>query len=150
MSAIPIGTTITTAHDPRTDDAETTITVEMTAVTAIATTETTIMIVMTMIEMTGMIEGTPVTIGATETATHATIGGTTTTADEMAIPTINGITMHLGPTHHQTGRGINCNSSHPQTEQKPVTRLTLRVLNVTNSATMLRNARQPTVAKLLR
>ena len=102
MSAIPIGTTITTAHDPRTDDVETTITVEMTAVTAIAMTETTIMIVMTMIKMIGMIEGTPVTIGATTTATPATIGETTTTDNAMAIPTINEITMHLGPTHRQT------------------------------------------------
>ena len=60
-----------TAHGPRTDDTETTVTIEMTVVTAIVTTETTIMIVMTMIEMTGMIEGTPVTIGATEAATPA-------------------------------------------------------------------------------
>ena len=149
MSTIPIETMITIAHDPRIDEAATTITVEMIAGIAISTTETTIMIVTTMIEMTGMIGGTHVTIGITETATHATIEGTTT-ADAMAIPTINRITMHLGQTHRQMGRGINCHNSHPQNEQKPVTRPTLRVLNVTNSATMPRNARRPIGAKLLR
>ena len=46
---------ITITQDPRIDHAETTITVEMTAVIAIATTGTTIMIVTTMIGMTGMI-----------------------------------------------------------------------------------------------
>ena len=147
---MPTETRITIDRDPRIDDAETPITVEMTAGIAIAMTGTTIMIVMTMIGMTGMIGGIHVTIGETETATPATIEGTTKIADETATPTINEITMHLGPTLHQTGRGMNCHNSHPQNEQKPVTRPTLRVLNVTNSATMLRNARQPTVAKFLR
>mgnify|MGYP000665681772 CR=1 FL=1 len=150
MSVIPTETTITIAHDHRIDDAGTTITVEMTAGIAIATTGTTIMIVTTMIGMTGMIGGTHVTIGETETATHATIEGTTTTADEMLLQTTSGTPMHLGPTHHQTRQGINRNSSHTQTGLTPATRPTLRVLNVTNSATMPRNAQQPTVAKHLR
>ena len=115
-SVILTETTRTIDHDHRIDDAGTTITVEMTAVIAIAMTGTTIMIVTMMIEMKGMIDGTPVTIGATETTTHATIEGTTTTADEMPTQTINGTTMHLGPTHHQTGRGNNYHSYHPQTE----------------------------------
>ena len=114
MSAIPNGTTITTAHDPRTDDAETTITVEMTAVTAIATIGTMTMTVTTMTGTIGMIGGTHATIGATETAIPATTGGITTTVAAMASGTI----MHLGKTHHQTGRGINCHSYHLQKERK--------------------------------
>ena len=144
-SVIPTETTITIDHDHRIDDAGTTITIEMTAVIAIATTGTTIMIVTTMIGMTGMIGGTHVTIGETATATHATIEGTTTTVDGMLLQTTSGTPTHRGPTHQHTRRGTNRN--HTQTELKPVTRLTSPVLNVTNKATTPHNAQQPTVAK---
>ena len=144
-SVIPTKTTITIDHDHRIDDARKTITVEMTAVIAIAMTGTTIMIVMMMIGMTGMIGGTHVTIGETATATHTTIEGITTTADGMLLKTTSETPTHLGPTHQHTRRGTNRN--HTQTELKPATRPTLPVLNVTNQATTPRNAQQPTVAK---
>ena len=120
MSAIPIGTTITTAHDPRTDDAATMIIVEMTAATATATTGTMTMTITTMIGTIGMIGETPEMIDATATAIPATTGGTTTTAAAIARET----PMHLGKTHHQTGRGIHYHSYHLQKERKLVTRLT--------------------------
>ena len=142
MSAIPIGTTITTAHDPRIDDAETTITVEMTAVIAIATTRTMIMIVTTMIGMTGMTGGTHVTIGETATATHATIEGTTTTVDGMLLQMTSETPTPRRPTHQHTRRGTNHNRSHTQSELTPATRPPLPVSNVTNRATTLPNAQQ--------
>ena len=56
-------------HDHRIDDVGTTITVETTAMIAIAMTRTTIMIDMTMIGMTGLIGGIHVKIGGEPTAT---------------------------------------------------------------------------------
>ena len=123
------------------------MTIEMTAMIAIAMTGTTIMIGMMMIGMTGMIGGTHATIGEPATATHAIIEGITTTADGIPLKTTRATPTRLGPTHQHTRQGTNYNRFHTQTDLTPTTRPTLPVSNVTNRDTTPRNAQQLTVAK---